>query len=112
MCKWIVLCLAAILTPGVVLAGPNDGGVLLVHDFGLLYTSDSSTYLSPVPACDDIDAELPTGIPTGGTGYVWKVLAAFPENASPRLKATAFGATFGAEVYVLAGGLIDPGADL
>jgi len=54
MCTWIMLCLAAVLMSSIVLAGPNESGVLLLHDCGLPYTSDAATCLSPVRFCDDI----------------------------------------------------------
>ena len=82
-----------------------------MHDTGLVYTSDASAYPSQAPACVGVDAELPLGVPESGAGWVWKVYAAFPPDAAPRLKALVFGAQFPSEVAVVAGGLPDPVAD-
>jgi len=80
----------------------NEGGVLVVHDTGLAYTTDSNDYPSDPPlSCDEIDNAAPVGVPT-----VWKVYAAFPPQNQPRLKALAFGEMFDPSlVTVLAGGL-------
>ena len=80
----------------------NEGGVLVVHDTGLTYTTDSNDYPSdPPPSCDDIDNAAPVGVPS-----VWKVYAAFPDENFPRLKALTFGETFDpGTVFILGAGL-------
>ena len=90
-------------------AGPNERGMLLVHDTGLVYTEEEGGPPGPseAPACNLADDELPAGPPADGYGYVWKVYAAFPPGSSPRLKAVAFGAEFPPSVKVLAGGVPD-----
>ena len=68
------------------LAGPNAGGVLIVHDAGLNPTCDEIVH-NPVPACAAADNEmsLTSFCPT------WKVYAAFPPDAQPRLKSLSWG---------------------
>lgn len=107
----VLLAAAALLAAGTAAAGPNAGGTLVVHDTGLVYTTDSAAYPNQAPACAGVDAQAPLGLPEGGAGYVWKVYAAFPPDASPRLKALVFGAQFPADIVVVAGGLPDPAAD-
>jgi len=95
-------------------AGPNANGTLILHDTGLLYTSDITTYPSPAPVGDcpeAFDAELPVGAPAEQEGWLWKAYAVFPPSAAPRLKALAMSETFDANVYVNGGGLIDPALD-
>ncbi len=84
-------------------AGPNAGGTLVVHDTGLAYTDDLSSYPSTPPTCAGVDHEIDPGAPT-----VWKVYAAMDPNSSPRLKALAWGITLSPEVFVLNAGLPDP----
>jgi hypothetical protein len=72
---------------GSALAGPNAGGVLVVHDAGLNPTCDP-IILNPVPQCSTVDNTLDPLLfwcPT------WKVYAAFPTNSRPRLKALRWG---------------------
>ena len=108
----VVLGFFALLVPVVVLAGPNAGGTLVVHDTGLFYSGDVPAYPSAVPECEEIDSDLPLDFPTGAQGVVWKVYAAFPVCGSgPRLKAFVMGSAFPEEVVVLAGGVPDPVAD-
>jgi hypothetical protein len=88
----LVLPLAFMLLASVAVAGPNAGGVLWVHDTGIVYSTD--TPLPPVslkPAqCADVDNEQDAD----NTNRIWKVYAAFPPGSSPRLKLTAWGIEF------------------
>jgi len=88
------------------LAGPNAGGVLVVHEAGLEFSADIAVYPTLAPeSCGAIDVDAPTGLPEEGHGRVWKIYAVFPEGSHPRLKAIAFGATWTAgDCRVLAGG--------
>jgi hypothetical protein len=83
------MCLTAPMLVPPLLAGPNEGGTLVVHDTGLSYTEEVSSYPSPPPTTDPptVDNALPVGPPASAAGWVWKVYAAFPTNSSPRLKA-------------------------
>jgi hypothetical protein len=75
-----------------VLAGPNAGGVINVHDANCSYTRDNSTYcgLGQDPGdCDGIDVDLEGS--SLGDPRVWKLYACFPPGSSPRLKALSFG---------------------
>lgn len=67
-------------------AGPNAGGVLIVHDAAPNPTCDPIVF-NPVPVCENVDNEisLTSLCPT------WKVYAAFPPDAQPRLKSLRWG---------------------
>lgn len=106
MKKFLMALAVLALVSAPALAGPNADGTLVVHDTGLTYTFDSAVYPSDAPSCENVDNEIALG-----AFAVWKVYAAFPDNASPRLKALVMGEQFDAATYVLAGGLPDPVAD-
>jgi hypothetical protein len=103
MKKFLMALAVLALVSAPALAGPNANGTLVVHDTGLVYTTDSTEYPSDAPMCENVDNQIDLG-----AFGVWKVYAAFPENASPRLKALVMGEQFNATTYVLAGGLPDP----
>jgi uncharacterized protein YodC (DUF2158 family) len=87
-------------------AGPNANGTLVVHDASLTYTAGSASPPSEPPTSDPptVDNQLPVGIPSDDDGWIWKVYAAFPVGASPRLKGLAMGEQFTSGVVVLGGG--------
>ncbi len=101
---WAVVAVAAVSFPRPAPAGPNAGGMLVVHDSGLVY-SEAGDPPGPTdpPECAGIDAELPAGLPSDGLGWIWKVYAVFPDGSSPRVKAFCLGAEFPSSVSVLAG---------
>ncbi|MCC7141484.1 MAG: hypothetical protein IT349_05215, partial [Candidatus Eisenbacteria bacterium] len=73
-------------------AGPNAGGVLLFHAAEqIAYCQDTQSYcgLSGQPGCEEVDARV-----NGQTTRVWFALAAFPDGASPRVKALSFGVEY------------------
>jgi hypothetical protein len=109
--KTLLTILAVLLVSNLpALGGPNAGGTLVLHQTELAYTVDSSEYPSPPPdPCSSADANIPPEF--GMAGWVWKLYAAFPATASPRLKALAFAEQFQGDVFVLAGGLSDPVSD-
>lgn len=109
MKKFLMALAVLALASAPAFAGPNAGGTLVVHDTGLVYTVDSTSYPSTAPECGAVDANIPLEFTMAG--WVWKVYAAFPPAASPRLKALALGEQFDASVIVLAGGLPDPVGD-
>jgi hypothetical protein len=106
----VILLLAA----PIALAGPNAGGVLVVHATTLAWTTDVASYAgmsgvacgqdgpaSPAPICPPYNplsgpipcvptAANPTSTVAEGVKQVWYVLAAFPDVACPRIKALAF----------------------
>ena len=96
------------LAAGSVLAGPNSGGTLVVHDTGIVFCIDQSSWPSPAPPCSGVDNEGPVNT---SYAFIWKVYAAFPSIGAPRLKALPFAATFDAGVFVLIGGVPDPDLD-
>ena len=82
------------------LAGPNEGGVLLIHaNPGLTYTTDQAAYCgsSGLAAC----SLAVTSIPADGVPRVFHVLAAFPMSAQPRLKAVSFGIDYDSSRVVI-----------
>jgi hypothetical protein len=80
------------LAASVASAGPNAGGVLWVHDTGIVYSGDTvQPVVSTPPAdCAGVDNQQPLD----GVRRVWKVYAAFPPGSHPRLKGTAWGIEF------------------
>lgn len=80
-----------LLVPGLALAGPNEGGTLILHaNPGLVFTSDVQNYCG-MAALDSCSAAV-TSVPwEPGTRRVFHVLAAFPTGSSPRLKSLSFG---------------------
>lgn len=98
-CIAIILMLVAFSVRA--MAGPNTGGVIVVHNTGIEWTTDMPTPpASPVPAFGDSCSgfgtfvnEVPMGSAPGeySASVVWKVYAAFPPASSPRLKAVGWG---------------------
>jgi hypothetical protein len=121
------------LLASIALAGPNAGGVLVLHATTLEYTTDVATYegLSEV-ACGQDGPEYP-GVqhcppydPVGGADpclpeaanptstmppevpHVWYIMAAFPPESCPRLKGLAFRIGYDpTKVTVIANGVAD-----
>ena len=89
-----VLFLFAVLglTASASSAGPNAGGVLWVHDTGVVFSTDPSLPpMSTPPAdCAGVDNQQDAD----GVDRIWKVYAAFPEGSSSQLKSTGFGTRF------------------
>jgi hypothetical protein len=105
----VVLCGAA----SVAMAGPNAGGVLVVHDIGCGGTcTDTPGWqdLYPPPAdCAGVDNQCDLG-----GSSVWRVYAVFPQASSPRLASAAWGVALdlppvGSGVSIQAWGLANPG---
>ena len=71
-------------------AGPNAGGVLIVHSNPSVVFSSGESYCAQagLSACSSAVASIPWN---AGTTSVLHILAAFPDTASPRLKALTFG---------------------
>jgi len=67
------------------MAGPNLGGVLVVHNTGVEYTTDPMTFPPAPSSCPGIVNQAPL------TPIVWKVYAVFPAASSPRLASMAWG---------------------
>lgn len=85
---WLLVVVAC--SASVAAAGPNAGGVLVVHDTGLRDTAGDAgpPFGGPVPtSCADVDVQAPLD----GVRCIWKIYAAFPTGSSPRLNALAFG---------------------
>lgn len=106
MKKFLLAVAVLALVSAPAFAGPNAGGTLVVHNTGLLYTVDTAEYPSDAPPCDQILDMMDLD----GAQMVWKVYAAFPANASPRLKALAWGTVSTPQVVASGWGL--PNASL
>ena len=79
-----------VLLPALVLAGPNAGGVILVHPANLTYEGINECGRGSVPdSCGAVVSEIDNA--TSDSLKVWKVYAAFPPGSSPRLKGLTFG---------------------
>jgi len=91
-------------------AGPNAGGILVVHFTGQSYTTDQALPIaSPAPAnCAEVNTQAPVGIEAGKAGYLWKVYAVFPTGSSPRLKGLSWGMNKTADTYILGASLPSP----
>jgi hypothetical protein len=101
-------------TASMAVAGPNAGGVLLVHDTGLVYSTDlqGPPFGGTVPtSCHDVDVQAPFG--DSAIQLIWKVYAAFPTGGSPRLQGVAWGMDItpqgGGYAVLSGGGLPNPG---
>lgn len=109
----VPLLLALLGSPFATLAGPNGGGVLIVHDTGYSFTYWQQLPPPPTPApanCAQTDNIIPC--PMGfNEQRAFRVYAAFPGGSSPRLKALSFGCEVGGTAYVLHWGLPDPAHD-
>lgn len=87
---WLLLALFG-TAPGV-MAGPNDGGVIWVHNTGIMFSSDLP--LPPVSAKPSACTGVDTQQPADNVDRIWKVYAAFPAGSSPRLKTAGWGIEF------------------
>lgn len=111
----LALMVLAVAAPAV-LAGPNAGGVLVVHGTTLQYTTDVASYtgmsgvacgqdgpwmpwVTECPPYDPIGGATPCNpnaanptlaTPPVGESYVWYVMAAFSDVSCPRLKGVSF----------------------
>lgn len=77
------------------IAGPNAGGVLVVHaGEDIVYTTDHNGYCE-VPGfpgeCSDLDTNLPADVTRA---QVWWVVACFPPESQPRVKGVEFGVQY------------------
>ncbi len=81
------------MVPTLVLAGPNAGGVLLVHSANLTYEGINECGQGTAPdSCGAVVSEIDNA--TSDSLKVWKVYAAFPPGSSPRLKGLTFGVDY------------------
>jgi len=91
MKKFLMALAVLALVSAPAFAGPNVGGVLVVHDTGLAYVPGTTSYPSDAPLCADVDNQ----IDLGNLEYrVWKVYAAFPVTSTPRLAGVIFGLSY------------------
>ena len=89
-----LLCLLAVVcgTVTVATAGPNQGGVLWVHDTGIVFSTDLTLppVSSPPADCAGVDNQQEAD----GVERVWKVYAAFAPGSHPRLKTCGWAIQF------------------
>ncbi len=94
----VLLALLFLFAPGV-LAGPHDGGTLILHaDPGAVYSAGEEYCAVELTACSLAVVEVPAD---PNTTTVFNVLAAFPEAAQVDLKGVQFGIAYDAQRVVL-----------
>jgi hypothetical protein len=107
------LCL---IVSGTALAGPNAGGTLILHaNPSLVFTSGIQDYCG-MSGLDSSSAAVTSVLWDPDEKVVFHVIAAFPPESSPRLKALSFGIDFDSTKFIIAahGECADfevPGAD-
>jgi hypothetical protein len=99
--KKFLMALAAVAFAGTAMAGVNAGGTVFLHDPGVLYTPDITDYCgqgAPLTDCNAADLQI-----DGTEQWVWKMYAAFPASAQPRLKGMTFGIYYDSAIVLVAG---------
>lgn len=99
LCPLVLLVVSAIASSRV-LAGPNEGGTLILHrNASLVYTSDQAYCgQSGLTSCEVAVVNAPAD---AESIVVFFAMAAFPDGASPRLKGLAFGIHYDANRLAL-----------
>ncbi len=98
--SWIALTCLLFMTQ-TALAGPNEGGTLILHaNASIVYTTESQGYCtqSALMTC----AEAVSEIPVESDVSVFHVIAAFPNGNAPRLVGITFGIEYDENVLSLA----------
>jgi len=95
MKKFLMALMVLAIASAPALAGPNANGIIMVHNTGMAWTSDPLPP-TPVPACADVVNSIPMGNQPGdvSANLIWKVYAAFPVDASPRVKTCGWGISY------------------
>ncbi len=111
--KILSLMVATFVFASAAQAGPNAGGVLVMHATTLEYTTEAGSYAGlsgvacgqdgppemqecppydPIGGADPCDplAANPTSTMPADVPHVWYIMAAFPPESCPRLKGVAF----------------------
>lgn len=106
MKKFLMALVVLAIASGPALAGPNENGVLMVHNTGVTYSTDP--FPTVLPTCPEIVNTVAMGsegglTPSQSVPVVWKVYAVFPPANSPILKALGWGYNLSA---VNGGGII------
>ncbi len=105
MTRMLALCACAgllLMVASPALAGPNEGGVLVLHaNPSLTFTSDIATYcgMSELDLCSEAVTTVDW---VAGRKVVFHALAAFPLGSTPRLKGLSFGITYDPAKFVMA----------
>jgi hypothetical protein len=89
-------------SPALALAGPNQGGTLILHaNPSLTFTIDIQDYcgLSALDSCSAAVTSVPWDLEKR---VVFHVLAAFPPESTPRLKALSFGIDYDSTKFIIA----------
>jgi hypothetical protein len=104
-----ILLVESLVVVSAAVAGPNAGGVLVVHDTGVAWSAGMALPpVTPPPAsCSEVDNNAPL------TPIVWKVYAVFPQASSPRLASMCWGVGINkpgtSDVSILGWGLANTG---
>jgi hypothetical protein len=90
-----------VFIPRLALAGPNEGGTLILHaNPNLTFTSDIQAYCGTA-GLDSCSAAVTSVAWDPGKKIVFHVLAAFPPGSSPRLKGLSFGIEYDPAKFIL-----------
>jgi hypothetical protein len=127
---FLAITVLALAAP-IALAGPNAGGVLVVHATNVVYSSGMDyagqsvigcgqdlPALPSEPVCPPYDPNtgaipcLPNAanpsmstLPAEGEAFIWYVMAAFPQGSCPKLKGVSFRFDYDpAKVFVIGSG--------
>lgn len=98
--------LAPVLLASVGQAGPNAGGTLIVHYAGATVPPEPTFVDGNLFDCAGAVAQAPAGSQV----ILWFVYAAFPPNASPRLKVVSWGVDYPTSSVAVAWGVPPLGA--
>jgi hypothetical protein len=93
MIRVLTALLCLVLLAGSSLAGPNAGGVLVVHYNKAAKVPSEKGYVDGgLKDCKDVVNQAPAD-----STVMWFVYAAFPPGSSPRLKVVCFGCKYDAD---------------
>ena len=96
-----ILALCVLCLPAQTLAGPNAGGVLLLHcSVDIQYTTSVASYcgLGSPDSCQEVNPSIELA---PGRTVIAAVLAAFPDTSGPRVKAIDFGIQYDSLAVVI-----------
>jgi hypothetical protein len=101
-----LVALLALCFPVVTLAGPNAGGVLLVHCNPATEVPGEATFVEGgLAACDSAVVQAPAD-----STVLWFLYAAFPASSSPRVAVVSFGCQFDADSVGILWSAAPPGS--
>jgi hypothetical protein len=98
MCLGIVALVLLACSARLALAGPNAGGILLVHyKAGTPVPQDPTFVDGGLTDCAHAITQAPASVTNENT-VLWYIYAAFPPNAQPRVSVVSFGCQFNSDL--------------